>query len=190
MLSAMPVTAPANEFASTALSFPRGIRPCIMIICSIPIIIRSGDMICNGSMAPSYPGPASILIISGANMTIRTDTGMNMSSRRSNDFFNSLLNSSKRLSARIDDISLGKGTVLIQTEAVEGLFYNVLGETTGLDIKNDEELVSMLCALSEAKREYDKIKNDYNKSQSFFDSLSGSPTYSDYIKKEWERIRR
>ena len=65
-------------------------------------------------------------------------------------------------SARIDDISLGKGTVLIQTEAVDGLFYNVLGETTGLDIKNDEELVSMLCALSEAKREYDKIANALN----------------------------
>ena len=64
--------------------------------------------------------------------------------------------------ARIDDISLGKGTVLIQTEAVDGLFYSVLGETTGLDIKNDEELVSMLCALSEAKREYDKIANALN----------------------------
>lgn len=62
-------------------------------------------------------------------------------------------------SARISDISLGKGTALIQTEAVEGLFYNVLGETTGLEIKNDEELVSMLCALSEAKHEYDKIAN-------------------------------
>ncbi len=65
-------------------------------------------------------------------------------------------------SARIDDISLGKGTVLIQAEAVDGLFYSVLGETTGLDIKNDEELVSMLCALSEAKREYDKIANALN----------------------------
>lgn len=65
-------------------------------------------------------------------------------------------------SARIDDISLGKGTVLIQTEAVDGLFYSVLGETTGLDIKNDEELVSMLCALSDAKREYDKIANALN----------------------------
>jgi len=61
--------------------------------------------------------------------------------------------------ARIDDISLGKGTVLIQADAVDGLFYNVLGETTGLEIKNDEELVSMLCSLSEAKREYDKIVN-------------------------------
>ncbi len=65
-------------------------------------------------------------------------------------------------SARIADISLGKGTVLIQTEAVDGLFYNVLGETTGLEIKNDEELVSMLCALSDAKREYDKISNALN----------------------------
>ena len=64
--------------------------------------------------------------------------------------------------ARISDISLGKGTALIQTEAVEGLFYNVLGETTGLEIRNDEELVSMLCALSKAKHEYDKIANALN----------------------------
>ncbi len=64
--------------------------------------------------------------------------------------------------ARIADISLGKGTALIQAEAVEGLFYNVLGETTGLEITNDEELVSMLCSLSESKREYDKIANALN----------------------------
>ena len=62
-------------------------------------------------------------------------------------------------SARIDDISLGKGTALIQTEMTDGLFYDVLGETTGLEISNDEELVSLLCSLSESKREYDKISN-------------------------------
>ncbi len=61
--------------------------------------------------------------------------------------------------ARISDISLGKGTALIQADATEGLFYNILGETTGLPITNDEELVSMLCSLSTAKREYDKIAN-------------------------------
>ncbi len=61
--------------------------------------------------------------------------------------------------ARISDISLGKGTAIIQADATEGLFYNVLGETTGLPITNDEELVSMLCSLSDAKREYDKIAN-------------------------------
>jgi len=62
-------------------------------------------------------------------------------------------------SAYVNDISLGKGTALICAEAMDGLFYNVLGETTGLEISNDEELVSMLQSLSEAKREYDKIAN-------------------------------
>lgn len=62
-------------------------------------------------------------------------------------------------SATVSDISLGKGTALITTEAVDGLFYSVLGETTGLEISNDEELVSMLQSLSLAKREYDKISN-------------------------------
>lgn len=59
--------------------------------------------------------------------------------------------------AKIDDISLGEGVVIVNTEANEGLFYAILGETTGLSITNDEELVSMLCSLSKAKKEYDKI---------------------------------
>ncbi len=61
--------------------------------------------------------------------------------------------------ARVEEISLGKGTALIQTEAIEGLFYNILGEATGLEIKNDEELIYMLRSLSDAKREYDKVCN-------------------------------
>ncbi|MBE7033588.1 MAG: stage IV sporulation protein A [Ruminococcaceae bacterium] len=61
--------------------------------------------------------------------------------------------------AKIEEISLGKGTALIQTEAIDGLFYNILGEATGLEIKNDEELILMLRSLSSAKREYDKVCN-------------------------------
>ena len=61
--------------------------------------------------------------------------------------------------AKVEDISLGEGVVIVNTEANEGLFYTVLGETTGLSITNDEELVSMLCSLSKAKKEYDKISN-------------------------------
>lgn len=62
-------------------------------------------------------------------------------------------------SAKIDDINLGNGIACINVDANEGLFYSVLGETTGLEISNDEELVSMLCSLSKAKKEYDKIAN-------------------------------
>ena len=61
--------------------------------------------------------------------------------------------------AKIEEISLGKGTALIQTEAIDGLFYNILGDATGLEIKNDEELILMLRSLSSAKREYDKVCN-------------------------------
>ena len=59
--------------------------------------------------------------------------------------------------ARISQINLGNGSAIIDADAREGLFYSVLGETTGLEISNDEELVSMLCSLSKAKKEYDKI---------------------------------
>jgi len=65
-------------------------------------------------------------------------------------------------SAKIDEISLGSGTALIKAEAIDGLFYNILGEATGLEINNDEELITMLRSLSEAKREYDKISNALN----------------------------
>ena len=61
--------------------------------------------------------------------------------------------------AAIVNILPGKGTALVNLDAVDGLFYNVLGETTGLEISNDEELITMLTSLSEAKREYDKIAN-------------------------------
>ena len=61
--------------------------------------------------------------------------------------------------AIISEISPGVGTALITSEAREGLFYNVLGETTGLEISNDEELINTLLILSESKREYDKISS-------------------------------
>ena len=59
----------------------------------------------------------------------------------------------------ITNILPGKGTALINLDTADGLFYNILGETTGLEITNDEELITMLTSLSEAKREYDKIAN-------------------------------
>ena len=41
----------------------------------------------------------------------------------------------------------------------EGLFYKVLGETSGLEIENEEELMQSITELAAAKREYDKIKD-------------------------------
>lgn len=58
---------------------------------------------------------------------------------------------------RILSIELGNGTVTCELEMEEGLFYRILGQRTGFDIGNDGELLSLLTALAEMKKQYDKI---------------------------------
>lgn len=59
-------------------------------------------------------------------------------------------------SVKIKNVDLGSGSAEITLETVEGLFYKVLGETTGLKIENEGELISVMKELSSAKKEYDK----------------------------------
>lgn len=58
---------------------------------------------------------------------------------------------------RIDEIDLGSGTVTCELEFNEGLFYQILGQNTGFEIKNDGQLLRLLTGLAEMKRRYDKI---------------------------------
>ena len=53
----------------------------------------------------------------------------------------------------------GEGAARIRMNIDEGLFYKVLGETSGLEIENEEELMQSITELAAAKREYDKIKD-------------------------------
>lgn len=58
---------------------------------------------------------------------------------------------------RILSIDLGSGTVTCELDMEEGLFYQILGQRTGFEIGNDGQLLSLLTALSEMKKQYDKI---------------------------------
>ncbi len=58
-----------------------------------------------------------------------------------------------------ENIDLGKGKAFIEVFLNDNLFYDVLTETTGTEINSEFELISTIKLLSEAKREYDKIKN-------------------------------
>ncbi len=58
---------------------------------------------------------------------------------------------------RIESIDLGRGAVCCELEFNEGLFYQILGERTGFAIENDGQLLSLLTALAEMKKQYDKI---------------------------------
>ena len=53
---------------------------------------------------------------------------------------------------------MGSGSAAVDAEVSPKLFYEILGEMTGLDIKDEGDLLSSMLSLTEAKREYDKIK--------------------------------
>ena len=60
--------------------------------------------------------------------------------------------------AFLEKIALGEGTANIEVGVDESLFYQILSETTGMDIAGEYQLISTIKVLAEAKKEYDKIK--------------------------------
>ncbi len=58
-----------------------------------------------------------------------------------------------------ENIDLGEGKAYIELFLNDNIFYDVLTETTGTEISSEFELISTIKLLSDAKKEYDKIKN-------------------------------
>ncbi len=58
----------------------------------------------------------------------------------------------------ISSIDLGSGRVQVELTVEPKLFYEVLGETTGLEIGSEEELLPCMIELAQIKKEYEKIK--------------------------------
>lgn len=59
--------------------------------------------------------------------------------------------------AYVSGIDLGSGCAQVELSLPEELFYSVLGEESGLEIKDEESLVAMIKELARTKREYDKV---------------------------------
>ncbi len=60
--------------------------------------------------------------------------------------------------SKIAEIDLGQGSVTIQVNLDSKLFYKILGETTGIKIVNESDLLPVLMELNKIKKEYEKIK--------------------------------
>ena len=60
--------------------------------------------------------------------------------------------------SKIAEIDLGQGSVTIQVNLDSTLFYKILGETTGIEIVNESDLLPILMELNKIKKEYEKIK--------------------------------
>ncbi len=57
----------------------------------------------------------------------------------------------------LEKIQLGEGVVKIDVNTTEELFYQVLSETTGMEIHGDHELMILIKELASTKKEYDKV---------------------------------
>lgn len=60
-------------------------------------------------------------------------------------------------SHRIDEIDLGTGKATVSVNFGEELYYSVLSELSGFQINNGEALINLLCELSRAKAQYDRV---------------------------------
>ena len=57
----------------------------------------------------------------------------------------------------IDKIDLGTGSVSIEITLNNNLFYKILTEITGIEIKNEADLITTMENLANVKKEYDKV---------------------------------
>ncbi len=57
----------------------------------------------------------------------------------------------------IDKIDLGTGAVTVEIQLNNNLFYQILTELTGIEMKNEADLFTSINNLSKIKKEYDKV---------------------------------
>ncbi len=93
---------------------------------------------------------------------LRQSDATSMKLRHVSSFVQSLEECEFVKKVHLDRLALGSGEVKLQILMEEGLFYQILSETTGLCIENDRQLLSLIQELSVAKRHYDQLKNAYN----------------------------
>lgn len=60
-------------------------------------------------------------------------------------------------SVNINEVKLDNGTINLQIELDSKLFYNVLTEISGIDVKEEGDLFEIVTELAQSKKNYDKI---------------------------------
>ncbi len=60
-------------------------------------------------------------------------------------------------SASLEEINLGNGCARVSVSMADGLYYEVISELTGFEIKGEESLIQLLKDLSVMKERYDRV---------------------------------
>ena len=61
-------------------------------------------------------------------------------------------------SCKIADVDLSCGSVKVALEVDSSLFYKIMSEKTGLDIKDEQQLMAELIGLSKAKKDFERFR--------------------------------
>ncbi len=61
--------------------------------------------------------------------------------------------------AYVENINLGDGSSKINVKMIDGLFYKILAEKTGLDIENETDLINTVADMSSKMKEYKRFKD-------------------------------
>lgn len=79
--------------------------------------------------------------------------------RDSRVFAEKMLSSENVEECKVDKIDLSKGRITVALKVRSELFYDVLSEKTGLEIKDEQGLMSALYELNKAKKEHERFKS-------------------------------
>jgi stage IV sporulation protein A len=60
--------------------------------------------------------------------------------------------------AYVEKINLGNGNINMELTESDGLFYNILSESTGLEIEGEHKLIGLMKDLARIKKEYEKVE--------------------------------
>ena len=61
------------------------------------------------------------------------------------------------ISGGVSAIELGKGEAVVSTNIPDRLFYQILGEKSGFEIKDEKDLFTILTRLADVQKEYGKV---------------------------------
>ena len=61
--------------------------------------------------------------------------------------------------AAVDAISLGDGSISLKVELEASLYYKILSEAVGVEIRNDQHLIRIIKEMAATQKRYDKVKN-------------------------------
>lgn len=94
------------------------------------------------------------------------DSAQNIHNIREVNRFAGDLGTAERVqNCTVSSMDLGIGSADIKVDFDNELYYEVLSETAGIDIKNDGELISFIKAMSEIKVKYEKISSAFDEAE-------------------------